>query len=932
MKNALLIFTLIISACQAYAQGVAVSGTVQSTSDSTALPGATVILEQSANTTATVTDTDGRFRFERVQPGQYTVRVNYLGFQPFTRTFQVQQSPVNLGSLSIQEESTTIKEVQIVGRVPLGDQKGDTAQYNAGAFKTAPDASAEDLVTKMPGITIQDGKIQAQGEDVKQVFVDGKRFFGEEADAALRNLPAEIIDNVQIFDRRSDQSQMSGFDDGNREKTINIVTKPDRRTGQFGKTSAGYGTDDRYMVGAAVNFFNDETRFTVTGLTNNINMLDFSVGETPGGGMRGRRGGWGGGTPNGIISTNTLGLNYSDMWGKKIEASGNYSFTNRKYDQTQTIIQNFVRPEGQVYNENNYSTNIENTHRFNMRLDYNIDDNNRLLITPNFSIQKRDDFSYMFGRTFDAEGPINESETTNDSENASYNFNNNLFYSHKFSKERRVFSTRLTTSYNANNGDRYRVARNIFYTEQDSVQELNQYTNTDGQGYSWEANFSYAEPIGTYSQLQLEYEIGNRFDDSDRRTYNYLEQTQAYNSLDTLLSNTFKSDYLTQEVELGYQYNNGNIRFQTELEYQQATLDNDQEFPREYNLSRTFNSILPSAQLEYKFSETRSLFFDYRADTDAPSVGQLQDVIDYSNPLRVSTGNPNLQQSYENRLRMRYRNFDRETNKVFFAFLMGSFVQNYISNSTFIVEDSLRLSDEIVLGDGARFTQPVNLDGYWNIRSFFNFGRPVNFISSNFSVNGGFGYSRIPGLINNEETTSNEVNYANNLDFGLGISLSSNISEKIDFNFSTRSRYNVVQNTLLTQQNNNYFNQNTNLRYNWIFWKGLVYRTELNHQFNSGLSEGVDNNFLIWNMSISKKIFKNQKGEVSLSVNDLLNQNTSVQRNVQSSYIEDVQTNILQRYFMLTFTYNIRNFGGKLPEDLQPQERGSFPGGPPRRN
>jgi hypothetical protein len=734
---------------------------------------------------------------------------------------------------------------------------------------------------------------------------------------------------VQIFDRRSDQSQMSGFDDGQREKTMNIVTRQDRRSGQFGKVSAGYGTDERYMVGAAVNFFNNDRRITVTGLSNNINMLDFSVGETPGGGMRGRRGGWGGRTPTGIISTNTIGVNYSDMWGKKMEVSGNYSFTNREYDEQRYVFQNFTQPvyPGQTYTENRSSINTENAHRFNARLDYKMNENNRLLITPNLTVQQNETFSNLLGQTQADEGLLNQRVDFSESDNTSFNFNNNIFYSHSFGKAGRMFSTRLNTGLNSNQGDYFREAVTTYYAGDGQELPQRQYTDTDRGGLSWEGNVSFTEPISEKSSIQLEYEVGNRDNDSDRLTYSFEEQTGQYSRLDTIFTSTFNSQYLTQEAEIGYQYNTEKIRFQTEVEYQHARLQNDQQFPRVLNFERTFKSVLPSAQLEYKFSKTRTLFLDYRADTDAPSVEDLQDVYDPSNTLQASIGNPDLEQSYQNRLMMRYRNFDQETNKVFFVFLMGSLTDNYIANSTFTIQEPIRLSDEFELGQGARLIRPVNMDGYWNVRSFFNYGQPVNFINSNFNVNGGFGYARIPGLNNDQ------LNYANSSNFRLGVSLSSNISEKIDFNISTSSSYNLVKNTQFTQQNNNYFNQSSQLRYNWIFWKGLVYRTELNHQYNSGLSEGLENNFMLWNMSLSKKVFKNQKGEVSLSVNDLLNQNVSVQRNVRSDYIEDVQTNVLQRYLMLTFTYNIRNYSGKLPDgiDGSDSDRRDWGGGPPRR-
>ncbi|MBF9255601.1 TonB-dependent receptor [Pontibacter sp. 172403-2] len=911
MKKLLLLLFLLTTAMQAYAQGVAITGTVQSATGNAGLPGASVLLTNAAAvTTGLVTDMEGNFRFDNVVPGKYTVEVKYLGFKPLSRIVQVQNETVNLGQLKLEEETTTIKEVQVVGRAPLGQQKGDTAQYNAKAFKTTPDASAEDLVTKMPGVTIQDGKIQAQGEDVKQVLVDGKRFFGDDADAALRNLPAEVIESVQVFDKKSDQAEFSGVDDGNREKTINIVTKEESRKGQFGKVAAGYGTDNRYMVGASVNFFNNDRRLTVTGLTNNINMFDFSVGEAPGGGMRGRRGGWGGGTPDGINVTNTIGLNYSDQWGEKLKVSGNYSFYQRENDNNRTSVRDYVNSElNQVDMEDRTSNNTSGNHRFRMRLEYTINENNRLLITPSINARQSRSSSFTLGQSFDDNGPLNESRNSNTSDDGSYDLNNNIYFSHRFGKPGRTISASLNTTYSASEGDSYQEYSITDFLDETKSETRDQYTRLDRNGTSWRSNVTYTEPITEKSRVEVEYNIGNRINDSDRRTYDFVEQTGTYSQLNEPQSNTFRSEYLTQSVETGYNYNSEKIRLQLQAEYQQATLNNDQVFPTAYNLGRTFTSVLPSAELEYKISKDKNLRIDYRSDTDAPSVDELQDVLDISNPLQVRQGNPDLEQEAENRLALRYRAFNPETNKVFFAFLMGSMTQNYITNSS--TTGPFTLSNGEEYGQGARFIRPVNLDGYWNVRSFFNYGQPLNFIKTNLNLNGSVGYSRIPGMIDEE------INYANTTNLRAGIGLSSNISKKIDFNISTNSSYNFVDNTLTTTSvNNNYFNQSTSLRLNWIFWKGLVYRTELNHQYNSGLSESLDNNFTLWNMSISKKVFKKQLGEISLSVNDLLKQNVSVQRDVTAQYVEDVQSSVLQRYFMLTFSYNIRNFGGKLPDDL----------------
>ncbi|TXK45704.1 TonB-dependent receptor [Pontibacter qinzhouensis] len=934
MKRAFLIIVALLAFVQSQAQGVTIYGKVQSSQDQGELPGATVVLTRitSDNKTGMATDERGVFRFNGVEPGAYTVEVNYLGFKPLSKRVVVQDEAVNLGTFLLEESNTTIREVQVVGKVPLGEQKGDTVQYNAAAFKTAPDASAEDLVQKMPGITISNGTIQAQGQDVKQVLVDGKRFFGDDASTALRNLPADVIANIQIFDKKSDQAELTGVDDGNREKTINIVTKADRRNGQFGKAAAAYGTDERYMVGASINFFNGERRLTVTGITNNINMLDFSVGETPGGGMRGRRSPVGGGSTTGLISTNTLGLNYSDMWGKKLEVSANYNYNQRQNQNDRLRVQHYLLPSdsGQVYQEASYSNTTTASQRLNLRLDYKLNGNNRFLITPSLSLQQNTGATELAGDMYNANGPLNETENNAASDNTTYTFNNTIFYSHKFSLPGRTISTSLNTGFTGTEGENSLLANTFYFNGAGRNINRNQYTSLSGNSLSWSGEGTFTEPVGQHGQLQVQYRIGNQLRDNDRRTYNFEELTQGYSALDTTLSNTFSSTYLTQRYGTGYQYTLDKLRLRVGVNYQVATLQNDQLFPRNYELSHTFKNVLPTLELGYTFSKTRSLDLNYSTSTNPPSADQLQNVIDNTNPVQLVQGNPELQQSYQNNFRLGFRDFDMETNRVFFVGLFGSNTQNHIANSiTRATDQPVMLSNGDMLEAGQQLIQPVNLDGYWNIRSVIHYGQPVSLLSSNVGVHGAIGYARTPGLSNGQ------LNYVKAPNLGLGLTLSSNISEKIDFTLSTNSSYSMVQNTLQPELNSNYFSQNTSLKYNWIFLRGLVYRTELNHQLNAGLSEGYDNNYLLWNMSISKKLLKNQQGELSLSVNDLLKQNVSIQRNVLAHYVEDVQSSVLQRYFMLTFTYNLRNFGGGAAPATDPslpnRPRGGFPGGAPPR-
>lgn len=901
LKNLLLLLMIFLCSYQASAQSYSISGVVQGAKDGTPFPSATVMLLQpkdSAALTGIVTDFDGNFKLTKVESGNYILKIQYIGYEPLIKNIVVESQDLKLGALLMEEGATWLDEIKVEARRATGTQLGDTIQFNADAFKTMKDASAQRLVEKLPGVSLQDGAIQAQGENVVQILVDGKPFFGQDVKTALQNLPAEVVESIQIYDKQSDKAELSGFDDGEQEKTINIITKPDRRSGQFGKMSAGYGPRGRYLLGTRINFFNEEQRVTVTGLSNNINAVGYSADANSQGEAR---------SQNGIINTQSIGLNFSDDWGDKIEISGSYRFTERENEGNSLRIRDYILPsnEGQLYRENSNDIQRNQEHRFDARLEYNMNKNNRLLFRPYASMNNDREESYFFGRTLVGNDPLNQTENNRQAENEDYNVGGRLFYSHRFPKKGRSLTVGMNSGYQSNTDEANRQAENNFYGAEDRSEILNQYTTRDRTGFQWETNFSYTEPIGKKGQIELEYEIGNNWSDSDRITYDVLDgqdPTEVRLLPDTLLSNTFTSDYLSQETELGYQYKAKKFRIQLEAEYRRSDLMNDQVFPQPFNIERTFENLAPTVRIDLYFSKTSRLDLDYDTYNRAPSISQLQDVIDISNPLRLRTGNPELDQTFTNRIRARYRSRNKETDQTFFAYLSSSITDNYITNSSIIADEPILLDEGIILEKGSQLTRPVNLSGYWDFRSYLNYGRPLGFIKSNGSINGSVNYSRRPGMINEE------LNFVNNTDFRLGLSITSNISEHIDFHFSTRSGLSVAENSLRSSLNNNYFYQSTRLSYDWIIWDEIVYRLDLNHRFNNGLAEGIDNSFLLLNMSIGTKILKNKRGELSLNVYDLFQQNNNIRRNVTELYIEDSESNVLQRYFMLTFSYNLRHF------------------------
>jgi outer membrane receptor protein involved in Fe transport len=353
-------------------------------------------------------------------------------------------------------------------------------------------------------------------------------------------------------------------------------------------------------------------------------------------------------------------------------------------------------------------------------------------------------------------------------------------------------------------------------------------------------------------------------------------------------------------VSLGYRWRNADYTATLDVGIQQATLRGMQTYPFVASVERKFLDILPSASLNYKFSEQTNLRANYRSSTREPSISQLQNAVDISNPLFVSTGNPDLKQSVTHSLSARIGAANPREARTLFAVLSASLTLDYIANATLTAARDTIVHRDIRLTQGTQLTYPTNLDGYWSLRAFFTYGLPVDLVGSNVNLNAGFSYSRIPGLINTWR------NITHNSGLSAGAVISSNISEDIDFTISYNGTYNLARNTLQAEQNSNYYNHSASAKASIIFGDGFVFRNETGHILYTGLSANFDRSYWLWNVSLAKKLFDNQRGELRLGVTDLLDQNKSLNRSVTETYIEDTENRILGRFLMATFTYTVR--------------------------
>jgi hypothetical protein len=890
-----------------------VQGKVVDKTDNSALPGATVLfrsVKDSSAIRAGVTDAAGLFAVSELAQAFYRVRVQSLGYKSFTKIVRL-RSDMDLGAILLERDTKVLDNVEVIGEVVPMERKGDTLLYNADAFKVNPDANATDLVRKMPGIVVDNSGVTANGEKIEQVLMDGKRFFGQDPLLSLNTIPAEVVNKVEVFDQMSERSQFTGFNDGNTTKTMNVVTKEDKRNGLFGELYGGYGTNERYSAGLNLNSFKKDRQLTLLGISNNINQLNFAeqdiVGAGTGGGSRrGFRSTAPGGAPggsnfltsnqDGITTTNASGINFSENLGAKATFEGSYFFNHSNNSNDQVTAKETFREAGsQFYDESrNASTENEN-HRLNMRIAYNINDKNRLVYIPAFSYQDNSSLEYTLGQTTTAsEEVINGTENNYESANTGFNFTNNVMFQHKFEKIGRSISVNVNSRISKTDRENY--------YEDFSFDSLTQYL-TDENANIIGTKVTYAEPVGLNGELSASYSINYNNRNSDKKTY-LLDPEDGEKEFSGLLSNKFNSRYTTQMPTLMYSNRSFGQFFNAALSFQRVSLGNEQTFPEEGSYHSVFQGILPSAMGRFELKGGTNMFFRYNTSTNQPSIGQLQNVIDNSNPLFFSIGNPALRQSYSHSLMMRINKTNTDKNKSISNFTRIQNTSNYITNATdFAAEDTV-LMGGVVVQKGTQISMPVNLSGYWNISNNTTYSLLISQIKSNLNTSLGLGYVRKPGR------TEGLINISNNYSLNFRLGLSSNISKQVDFNTYYRIAANRVFNSIQEQSNtgSQYITQTIGGKLNLIFWKGFVFRNDIYFEHYNGMSDSFNSSYVLWNISIARKFLKNDLAEIEITAFDILDQNQRFNQAVTPNYVEEVRTEVLKQYVMLKLSYRLRKF------------------------
>ena len=862
------------------------------------------------------TDRNGAFLFKNLSGGSYSLLITFEGYVHIRRNFTISPENKNIDfkMFYMQRATEDMPEV-IVQRPPVTIRK-DTVEYNAGSFATKPNALAEDLLKKMPGIQVdKNGVITAQGEKVTRVLVNGKRFFNDDPKMATRNLPPDIIDKIQVFDDLSDQSKFSGFDDGNRVKTINIITKKDKRQGYFGKVVGGIGTNENYDESINMHRFDKEEQISLLGQANDVNKQNFTPDAISGGRGGGGGGGGGAGGSSGNTGVTTVwagGANYRNSLGPKTDLYGSYFFNSQHItvDQKDSVIKYIQGEPGQDSSNTTAGTqsNIQKleTHRIYLNLEQKIDSNNSLIFRPNITFQQSEPLVSSFSTTVDNHGlPVNQSVGNSSGYNNGFNINgSNLQLRHKFAKKFRTISLDLNGSANMNDGYGYNYAVNNFYRPL-SNDTLNQYNVDTLHSYSISPTLSYTEPVGKNQIIELNYNYTYQHNVSVNNTYDFVDSLHDYKKFDSLFSNSYQFVSHANRFTLNYRVQNTryNLSVGSGLQF---TGFNSLNTTKDIRVIQNYVNLTPTVNFQYTISKTSHFRLNYSGRPGTPTVTQLQPLITTTDQINYQEGNPDLKPQFTHSLRMLYTSFDPGTQHVLFATINASTIVNDIQSAVYYNSK------------GGQQTTYVNLNGTYNLSAYFNYGIPLKKPKSNLNFITNITYAQSQTLLAQDSIAAADNNFAHvyskNTGLSETISWTTNIKKNFDMNFSSASKYNINIRTGATgqpsksQNNLNAFSQTLSAELTAYTNSGWLIAATLDYTYTNNNAAAYNASVPLLNPSIAKQLFKKKNGEIRLSVFDLLNQNVSVSKSVTSSQESYTRTNVITRYAMLTFTYNLNNF------------------------
>ena len=928
----LLMLLMILFSPMAFAQqsGVNVTGSVVEQGSDTPIEQATVRLlnvKDSAMVRGVVSARNGSFTLKNVKKGSYLLHITFIGYDPLYQPLQItgKKNPVNVGKLELSDGAIELGEAVVIGKAPEVTVRNDTVEYNADSYKVTEGSVLEDLLKKMPGVEVDsEGKITVNGKEVKKVMVDGKEFFSDDPKVASKNLPAKMIDKLQVLDKKSDMAQMTGFDDGEEETVINLTVKPGMKQGWFGNAYGGYGSKDRYEGNAMVNRFVNNDQITFMGGANNTNNMGFSdLASTMFSGMGGgggRRGGFGAGS--GITSSGNAGLNFSkEFKPDKLTLGGNTRYSHSDNDaRSKSDRQNILPGDSSSYdNSEAMSRTKSDNFGVDFRLEWKPDTMTQLIFRPSFSFSHSMNDNFSDATTLDNErDTVNTNKSSNYSESNGYNLNASIDFSRKLNNKGRVFSATLSGGNSDSYSDGMNRSEIVYFNQTDALKNsiIDQRSRYDNKGFNYRAYVSWVEPIGHNNFIQATYSISQRKQEALKNVYNQ-DADGIYNVLDSAYSQSYRNNFISQRASLSFKSQRAKFNYTIGLNLD-PSYSSSENFVGDTTLSKITRKVVnlsPMAQFNYMFDKRTNLRIMYNGRTSQPSMTQLQPVADISDPTNITIGNPDLNPRYTNNVFIRFQQFTPEKQRAFMIMANGSYIINDIVSYTSYNQET-----------GVKTTTYKNVNGNYsgNVRMMLNTPLKNKKFSINSMTMASFANSN--GYINEEKNTNRNLilSERGGIDFR---------SSYLDLGVNGNIRYNATSNSLQKENNQNTFNYGAG-GYTTIYLPlNFKIESDVNWSTNSGYGDGFKQNEVLWNASASKSFLKNNQGTLRFKIYDILQQRSNISRSITASYIQDSEYNTLGSYFMVHFIYRFSIFkGGASASDVKTpgrSGRGRGPMGPP---
>lgn len=925
-KRTILSLILSVTTIASFAQST-LTGKVIDSETGEALIASTVRV-MSTDTTRMIagnaTTKDGAFTIKSVKDGNYILKVSYVGYRDFFRSINVQRKAnkgnISIGTILMKQNSIQLNQAVVTGELKEMEVKDDTLIFNADAFKVPEGSVLEDLIKKLPGVTIEDGTIKVNGKTVRRILVGGKEFFGNDQNMSMKNLPAEIVDKVKTYDKQSDFSRITGIDDGEEETVLDLTIKKGFQQGWFGNIDAGYGTEKLYSGRLMLNRFSEKMQGNVLGSQNNTGNNGNATARQIGGRL--------------MFDTD------------KIEFGGNFRFNyNKSHSYTKSSNQNFVRAAS-YSNSLNSSRNRNNNFNSDFRIEWRIDSLTTLQFQPSISTGKTKSSSGSSSATFNDDPyqnnvkdplsqhdlisddiKVNFNESSNWSDGDNYNLSGNLLLNRRLGggpwfgpsavtgSNGRNVSIRANGTLSENKNKNYNWS-NVTYYQQNGREDLTfRLRNTPSDNKNYSVGLTYSEPIlrNLIAQANYNYQYSKRH--SDGQTYDFAEDDEKgqeiwdyyerYGSLPPYYQD-FLSDSLsrytdninkTHNLEFSLRYITSLLNISTGVRVEAQ----NQKMAYQYQgldtiASRNISRVSPTLNARLRFSRQHTLRFTYRGNTRQPEMTDLFTLTDQSNPLNIREGNPNLKPSFTHNFNLDYNNYFQATQQSINSSFSYGTTRNSIAQRTEYNEVT-----------GGQCSRPENINGNWNINGTIGFNTPLFWskLSMNASTDISFN-NRVSYLYQNQKTFKNntkDMSVRERLSITLRLS---NFDIRANGNFN----YNKTKNLMVATGNQNTYNFNYGLSSTGNFNNGFGFSTDINMSSRRGYSSAnMNTNELIWNAQISYRFLYRKMATISIEARDILNRRSNISRNISAESRSDRETNAIYSYVMAHFIWRFNLFG-----------------------